>query len=82
MAPISTASLGDAPGGRAGGARSCELVLGDGRRVVVGSWTSEDIAAGGGVRAAAVDNDLLHAQAMRILGDDGRVLATAAWARR
>lgn len=70
----------DSPGGRAGGVRSCELVMADGRTVVVGDWTSEEIASG--VWATAVDKDLLDARAMRILGDDGRVIATAELSRR
>jgi len=61
--------------GRPGGVRSCELVLPDGRRVVVGTWTSDEIA--GGVWAVGIDKALLEARTMRILGDDGRVIATA-----
>jgi hypothetical protein len=57
-----------------GGARSCELVLADGRRVDVGSWTYDEIK--GGVWAAGIDDELLDAVSMRILDGD-RVIARA-----
>jgi anti-sigma factor RsiW len=58
------------------GARTCELELPDGRRVVVGSWTYDDIATG--IWAVGVDAPLLDAVAMRVLAADGTVIATAA----
>lgn len=64
----------DAPG-RSGGVRSCELVLADGRSVVVGSWTYDEVK--GGSWAVRIDKSLLQATTMRILADDGRVVATA-----
>lgn len=57
------------------GVRSCELELPDGRRVVVGSWAFEAIADG--AWAVGIDKSLLAATEMRILNDDGTVLATA-----
>ena len=55
------------------GVRSCELVLADGERVVVGSWGYEEIDTG--VWAVAVDERLLDAVSMRIT-DGHRVVAT------
>ena len=55
------------------GVRSCELVLADGERVVVGSWGYEEIDTG--VWAVAVDERLLDAVSMRITDGD-RVVAT------
>lgn len=60
---------------RSGGTRSCELVLSDGTSVVVGSWGYQDVA--GGSWATGIDDALLQATAMRIVADDGRVVATA-----
>ena len=54
------------------GVRSCELVLADGERVVVGSWSYDEIDTG--VWAVAVDDRLLGAVSMRITDGD-RVLA-------
>lgn len=55
------------------GVRSCELVLPDGERVVVGSWGYEEIDTG--VWAVAVDARVLDAVSMRITDGD-RVVAT------
>lgn len=55
------------------GVRSCELVLADGERVVVGSWDYRAIDTG--VWAVAVDDGLLDAVSMRITDGD-RVVAT------
>ncbi|MBW3668978.1 MAG: hypothetical protein KY443_07160 [Actinobacteria bacterium] len=60
---------------RSGGTRLCELVLPDGTSVVVGSWGYRDVA--GGSWATGIDEALLQATAMRIVADDGRVVATA-----
>lgn len=57
------------------GLRSCELELPDGRRVVVGTWSYDAMA--GGSWAAGIDTSLLQATSMRILSEDGRVVATA-----
>lgn len=54
------------------GVRSCELLLADGERVVVGSWGYDEIDTG--VWAVAVDDRLLDAVSMRITDGD-RVLA-------
>jgi len=55
------------------GVRSCELVLADGERVVVGSWDYRAIDTG--VWAVAVDDRLLDAVSMRITDGD-RVIAS------
>lgn len=57
------------------GGRSCELVLADGRRVVVGRWTYDEVERG--AWAVGVDADLLTAVSMRIVDDDGIVVASA-----
>jgi hypothetical protein len=64
----------DGPG-RSSGVRSCELVLPDGRGVVVGSWTYDEVKAGSW--SVGIEESLLRASTMRILADDGRVVATA-----
>jgi hypothetical protein len=55
------------------GRRGCELVLADGSRVRVGSWAYDDVEHG--VWAAGIDGELLEAVAMRVVDDDGRVIA-------
>jgi hypothetical protein len=57
------------------GVRTCELELTDGRRVAVGSWTSDELSSG--IWAVALDAALLDAVAMRVIGEDGSILATA-----
>lgn len=57
------------------GTRTCELLRADGTWVAVGSWEVADIAAG--VWAVGITPDLLAASAMRIVSDDGTVLARA-----
>jgi hypothetical protein len=62
---------------RAGpGVRHCELVLRDGRRIDVGSWSYDEIRTG--VWAAGIDKALLDAVSMRIVDEaTGAVVATA-----
>lgn len=60
------------------GRRACELELSDGRRVVVGSWSSDEIAHG--AWAVGITREQLRAVKMRIVAEDGRVLATAEFA--
>ena len=57
------------------GVRTCELLGADGRWVAVGNWTVEEIQSG--VWAAGIDASLLDARAMRVVTEDGSVLATA-----
>lgn len=57
------------------GLRHCELQLPDGTWVRVGSWEVADLA--GGAWAAGIDPALLAASEMRVVTDDGTVLATA-----
>ena len=57
------------------GTRTCELQREDGTWVSVGSWEVDDIAAG--VWAVGIAPELLDATAMRIVADDGTVLAAA-----
>jgi hypothetical protein len=59
-----------------GGEVYCELQLSDGRIVRVGSWGYDDVKSK--VWAVGIDSELLHAVTMRIVDDDGAVLATAA----
>lgn len=56
------------------GLRHCELRLA-GRWVEVGTWEVADLAAG--AWAVGIDADLLDATAMRVVDEDGAVLATA-----
>lgn len=58
------------------GVRFCELQRADGSWVRVGSWEVADIASG--VWAAGIESSLLDATAMRVVTDQGVVLATAA----
>ena len=60
---------------RWGGRWTCQL-LDDGRWVDVAGWTAAEVH--GGVWAAGVPTQLRDASMMRILDDDGRVIATAA----
>jgi len=55
---------------------TCELVLGDGRVVQVGSWSADDIAAG--VWASGISPELLHASRMELLDPKGALGASAA----
>lgn len=57
------------------GVRFCELQRPDGSWVRVGSWEAVDIASG--VWAAGIDPSLLDATAMRVVTDQGVLLATA-----
>ncbi len=57
------------------GVRFCELQRPDGSWVRVGSWEAVDIASG--VWAAGIDPSLLDASAMRVVTDQGVLLATA-----
>ncbi|MGD9750608.1 MAG: hypothetical protein AB7W59_06380 [Acidimicrobiia bacterium] len=57
------------------GVRHCELQRPDGTWVAVGSWEPVDIEHG--VWATGIDPSLADATAMRIVTDDGTVLATA-----
>lgn len=57
------------------GSVSCQLELPDGRTVIVGSWSYEDVR--GGVWAAGLDEASLAAVAMQIVDADGTVLASA-----
>ncbi len=54
---------------------TCQLQLADGRTVIVGSWSYEDVRAG--VWAAGLDESSLAAVAMQIVDGDGTVLASA-----
>ena len=58
------------------GVRTCELELPDGRRVVVGTWTSDEISTG--IWAVGLEPALLGAVAMRVVAEDGSILASAA----
>jgi anti-sigma factor RsiW len=58
------------------GVRTCELELPDGRRVVVGTWTFDEISTG--IWAVGLDPALLDAVAMRVVAEDGSILASAA----
>jgi anti-sigma factor RsiW len=58
------------------GVRTCELELADGRRVAVGTWNYDEIESG--IWAVGIDKPLLDAVAMRVIDEDGSVLATAA----
>ncbi len=53
----------------------CELLLGSGQSVTVGSWGYDDVARK--VWAVGIDPALLAAVEMRIVAADGTVLATA-----
>lgn len=57
------------------GVRFCELQRPDGSWVRVGSWEAVDLASG--VWAAGIDASLLDATAMRVVTDQGVLLATA-----
>jgi hypothetical protein len=54
---------------------SCQLQLPDGRSVIVGSWSYDDVR--GGIWAAGLDDSSLAAVAMQIVDSDGTLLATA-----
>jgi len=55
---------------------SCELDLRDGRRVVVGRWSYQDIESG--VWAIGIDPHLTAATSMQVIDANGDVVATAA----
>lgn len=57
------------------GVRFCELQRPDGSWVRVGSWEAVDLASG--VWAAGIDPSLLDATTMRVVTDQGVLLATA-----
>jgi hypothetical protein len=57
------------------GRRSCELEFADGSRITVGSWNYDEIE--GGAWAAGVSRRALGAVRMRVVSEDGRVIATA-----
>jgi hypothetical protein len=57
------------------GYRTCELQRADGSWVEVGSWTADGIASG--VWASGIADELLTAVAMRVVSEDGTVLASA-----
>ena len=57
------------------GVRTCELQRPDGSWVTVGTWTLDDVADG--FWATAVDPALVGSGAMRVVAEDGSVLATA-----
>ncbi|MDH5290838.1 MAG: hypothetical protein OEY41_12655, partial [Acidimicrobiia bacterium] len=57
------------------GVRVCELQRPDGSWVRVGSWEAVDLASG--VWATGIDPSLLDATAMRVVTDQGVLLATA-----
>ena len=54
---------------------SCQLQLADGRIVVVGSWSYDDVR--GGVWAAGLDDSALVAVAMQVVDSEGTVVASA-----
>lgn len=58
------------------GLRTCELELTDGRRVAVGTWTSDELSTG--IWAVGIEPAFLDAVAMRVIAEDGSILATAA----
>lgn len=58
-----------------GGEVSCELALADGRAESIGSWGYDDVEDH--VWAIGIDDDLLDAVTMRVLGPDGSLLASA-----
>jgi hypothetical protein len=62
-----------------GGRLSCELQTAKGRRMVVGSWDYEDVR--GGVWASGIDRSLTAAVLMRIVDQQGTVMATASLTR-
>lgn len=57
------------------GVRTCELQRPDGSWVTVGTWTLDDVADG--YWATGVDPALVASNAMRVVAEDGSVLATA-----
>ena len=60
------------------GTFSCALLLPDGRRVTVGSWSYADMEDG--VWAFGIDRAYATAPRMEILDDHGAVVATASLA--
>ena len=58
-----------------GGDVWCKLLLANGQSVTVGSWGYDDVA--GKVWAVGIDRALLAAVEMRIVAEDGTVLASA-----
>lgn len=57
------------------GPLTCRLQLADGRSVIVGSWSYEDVR--GGIWAGGIDDSSLAAVAMQIVDAEGTVVASA-----